>query len=206
MTCRYFTCRTQERRTIRRGRTAMMSSFVLWFGLWSVLAMAPHSEDRAEAAVTASTRYDLEVLPRLTGLLRIVGPGNSALLTHDGTDADQRFGQQQWAIRNNFHRGATVTFETRTAFRNTTAAGTIKRDARIQMGIARQEAGANWAVTTATDQTRYASGDEFAIVTATSTVRGDAVFDIFVTFVTSDFGTLRAGTYSTTVIGTITAN
>ncbi|MBC8115497.1 MAG: hypothetical protein H7062_14020 [Candidatus Saccharimonas sp.] len=147
----------------------------------------------------------MQVLPRLHGRLKIVGPP-ATTITHDGTNNDQPFGLQQWEIRDNAKRGATVTFETRTAFRNTAGPGTVKRDARLQMSIARQEAGGDWVVTQATDQTNYAVGDEFAIVSATSTDRGDATFNIFVTFVTSDFSTLRAGTYSTTVIGTVSAN
>lgn len=181
------------------------SSPFLWLCIGCVLVVSPQAVERAEGARTASTSYDLQVLPRLRGRLRIVGPADTTI-RHDGTDNDQPFGLQQWEIRDNARRGATVTFETRTAFRNTTVAGTIKRDARLQMSIARQEAGGTWVVTQATDQTNYAAGDEFAIVSATSTGRGDAAFNLFVTFVTTDFSTLRAGTYSTTVIGTVTAN
>ena len=127
-------------------------------------------------------------------------------MTHNGTNSDQAFGIQQWEIRDNARRGATVTFETRTAFRNTSGSSVMKRDARLQMSIARQEAGATWVVTQLTDQTNYGAGDEFAVVSATSTTVGDAPFNLNVTFLTSDFSTLRAGVYSTTVIGTVTAN
>jgi len=205
MSCRYHTCSTQD--TARRVRSPFAKLFPLlfWLGICSVVFVLPQSTGRTDAADTGTSRYDLVVLPRLTGRLRIVAPADTTL-THDGTDNDQPFGLQQWAVRANANRGATVTFETRTAFRNTTAAGTVKRDARIQMGIDSQDAGGDWAVTQATDQTNYLAGDEFAIVSARSTQRGDATFDIYVTFVTSDFSTLRAGIYSTTVIGTISAN
>ena len=203
---RYNTCWTEEGRAKRHGHSVTRSFSLLRFCIWSVLVFSPQAIERAEGARTASTRFDLQVLPALTGKLRIVGPPNTTI-THDGTNNDQPFGLQQWAIQDNDKKnGATVTFQTRTAFRNTTASGTVKRDARLSLSIARQNVGGKWVVTQATDQTNYAAGDELAIVSATSTDMGDATFNIFVTFVTSDFSTMRAGTYSTTVIGTVTKN
>jgi hypothetical protein len=161
--------------------------------------------EQSEGATRASSTYNLQVLPSIKGKRWIVGAPNTTI-RHDGTDNDQPFGLQQWEIHDNDNKGATVTFETFTAFRNTAGAGTAKRDARLQISIARQDVVGNWVVTQATDQTHYAVGDEYAIVSATSTDRGDATFNLFVTFVTSDFSTLRSGTYSTTVIGTITKN
>lgn len=161
-------------------------------------------EKPVQAATSSSSQFNLNVNPVLRGRLRIVGPA-STTITHDGTDSDQPFGLQQWDVRNNARNGATVTFSTSTAFRNTTVT-TVKRDARLRVGIARMDPGANWAISQLIDQTNYLAGDEYAAVSVTSTTRGDATFNLFVSFVTSDFGTLRAGTYTTTVVGTITAN
>ena len=141
----------------------------------------------------------------LRGRLRIIGPPVTTI-THDGTNNNQAFGLQQWEIHSNAKKGASVNFQTTNAFRNTFGGVTIKRDAKIQLDIDRQEVAANWVVTSAVSQTNYAVGNEVAVVSAISAAPGDATFNVRVTFIETDFSALRAGTYSTTVVGTITAN
>jgi hypothetical protein len=59
----------------------------------------------------------------------------------------------------------------------------------------------------AQDQTNYAAAVPYenASVQAESSKRGEATFDLQVTFLTSQFDTLAAGEYTLTVVATLTA-
>lgn len=145
--------------------------------------------------------YVVRVPPRVT----IAAPSGTASLTHDGTDGDQVFTAERWTVSQNSPAGAVVTFTTEYAFTSTVSAS-LKRDARLDLALDSAESVSGWTVSVATDQTAYESAAEVARVRAASTAPGDAAFDLTVTFLTGDVVTLASGDYSTTVVGTITAN
>lgn len=170
---------------------------VIWFvAVLSVLALTVSD---ASAQTTGTQTYTLTVDPVLT----ITAPA-AATLTHNATDANQVFTAQQWSVSQNNGTGANVTFSTNQAFTN----GTVKRNAKLDLAIASSEAGAAWALTTATDQTAYAATtpDEVATVAANATGPGNATFGLTVTFIDTDYSLLKSGSYSTTITGTIAAN
>ena len=144
---------------------------------------------------------ELRVAPIIGGKVRIQG-GPSIEITHDGTMNDQLFGVQQWDAICNTRRGATVNIDTQFAFKN----GPSRRDARLEISIARSDPGAGWVVTNALAETDYSNGNQSALVSAESSRPGDCTFDLKVTFITGSLTTLRAGRYFTLVQGTISAN
>ena len=137
--------------------------------------------------------------------LAITAPSASVSIAHDATNNDQVFAAQNWQVQCNDNQGGTVMFSTNQAFRNT-ADGTYQRDARLDLSIASAAAFAQWAVTVASDQTNYAAADGVATVQARSNRRGDATFDLTVTFLTVQYDTLAEGAYQLTVTGTLTGN
>ena len=155
---------------------------------------------RAEAQATDNQVFTVTVPTVLT----ITGPAN-VTVAHDQSDSNQAFAAQQWTASVNDVDGATVIFQTNQAFTHTVASS-YKRNAKLDLAIASSDAGANWSVSTATDQTNYAGADGVAAVQASSTAPGDAAFNLTVTFITTDFSSLAAGSYTTTVTATLTAN
>jgi hypothetical protein len=173
-------------------------------GLIACLGQA--SPVAAQAPASASQLFEVYVPPRLSGRVAIQGPVNVRIF-HDGTNNDQTFADQRWDVGCNNARGARVEFETRRAFRLTGGGAPVKRDARIELGIASSEAPAGWAVTVPVAQTNYAAGNaaERVSVRAESFAPGDATFNLRVHFITDDFTTLRQGDYHMQVVGTISA-
>jgi hypothetical protein len=155
---------------------------------------------RADAQATDNQVFTVTVPTVLT----ITGPANVSV-NHDASNNDQVFSAQQWTASVNDVDGATVIFQTNQAFTHSTATA-YKRDAKLDLAIASSDPTASWAVSTATDQTNYAGADGVAAVQASSTAPGDAAFDLTVTFITTDFSSLAAGDYTTTVTATLTAN
>jgi hypothetical protein len=137
-------------------------------------------------------------------VLTISGPSD-VTIAHDGTDSNNAFSAQQYSVSQNPISGSSVTFDVSAPFTHTTASS-FKRDCKLDLAIASSEAVALWAVSTASDQTDYGSSDNAAQVAAASQLPGDVVFNLTVTFITSDYSTLAAGSYSTTVTATLTSN
>ena len=135
----------------------------------------------------------------------ITPPSPGASLTHDESDNDQIFPNQQWQVRANSRFGATVVFSTNQAFTHTLD-NTFVRDARLDLAISSATGPANWTLAVASDQTDYVNGNGIATVQAQSDRPGQAVFDLTVTFVTTDWDTLASGDYATVVTGTLSAN
>ncbi len=77
---------------------------------------------------------------------------------------------------------------------------------KLDLALNTSDTGSGWNVTTASDQTNYGAADEVATVQAVSSAPGDATLNLTVTFITTDFSTLLAGNYTSTVTATITAN
>ena len=154
---------------------------------------------RANAQASDSQRF----VVRVPTVLSITAPSAEVAITHDGTDNDQIFPDQQWIVRGNADAGVTVVFSTDQAF---TQSGGDKRDAQLQLAVGGSQGPATWTVTAASDQTDYASGDEVATVAASSDDAGLAQLDITMIFKTVTFGTFESGDYSLTLTGTVTEN
>lgn len=178
-----------------------MNKQAVLFGV--TLLAAALAVSRANAQATDTEGFTVTV----DAVLTVTAPSASVSITHDQSDLNQAFGAQQWTVQQNATAGASISFSTDQAFTHTTAT-TFKRDAKLDLALASSDSGSGWAVSTATDQTDYgaATPDGVATVQAASTAPGDAAFDLTVTFVTSDFSTLAAGNYTTTVTGTLTSN
>jgi hypothetical protein len=151
----------------------------------------------------ASTTEDFTVT--VNPVLTITRPAASVTITHSQADANQVFAAQRWTVAQNSAAGASLTFSTNQAFTHTVES-TFKRNAKLDLVLFSSDTGSNWAVTTATDQTDYASLDGVATVAATADNPGDAALDLTVTFLETDFSALASGDYTTTVTGTITSN
>ncbi|XZE53279.1 hypothetical protein SH139x_005014 [Planctomycetaceae bacterium SH139] len=147
-----------------------------------------------------------------TQKFRVVVPANISIsppaeveITHDESESDQPFPQQQWLVKGNVLSGLSVSFATVTPFTHTTAPD-FKRDARLNLAVAASLGPANWTVDQATDQTDYQASNLDAVVLASSDGVGRATFDLGVEFITDGFGSFAAGNYETTIVGTVTAN
>lgn len=129
----------------------------------------------------------------------------NATLTHDETDNNQVFPSQSWVVKGNVLAGVNVVFATNQPFTHATD-NTFKRNAKLDLAAGAKLGPATWTVTKATDTTDYATNKLVASVTASSNGVGRSAFDLSVTFITDTFGTFAAGSYTTTVTGTVTAN
>ena len=136
---------------------------------------------------------------RVPGLLAINASNHFEQIIHDETDADQTFDWQFWQVVCNNSKGAVLTFETNQAFTHTTNPA-IKRDVAL---LLEKVDGKKWKITTATDQTDYAGGDEVAIVEADTKKAADGEFRLRVTFLEESFVNTLAGDYDMTITGTI---
>lgn len=135
----------------------------------------------AEAQVTDTQPFRV----RIPSMLTITAPAAEAFIIHDETDDNQVFPALQWNVKANARSGSTVSFSTDQAFTHTLD-GTYKADAKLDLAIGSAQAKANWAVTTASDQTDFEAAvpDEVATVQAASTRAGKASFDLTVSFIT----------------------
>ena len=154
----------------------------------------------AEAATSGSQKYSVTVPSNIS----ITAPADIAI-THDETEDNQAFAAQSWVVKGNTLAGVSVAFATGSSFVHTTD-NSFKRDATLGLSLASQQGPATWTVTQASDTTDYANSDEIASVTASSNGVGRGTFSLAVTFITDGFGSFAAGTYETTVTGTVTAN
>ena len=139
------------------------------------------------------------------GNVQIIAPAD-ALIVHDQTDNDQVFPVQQWDVRGNVLTGVTATFQVAQPFIHSIDP-TLMRDAELDVAIGSTIGPAVWSVGgTGNDVTDYINGDNDASVSVNSTFVGHALIDLTVTFRTVAFAQVMAGSYDTTVIGTVTEN
>ena len=132
--------------------------------------------------------------------------------THPLTATNLNFFNSNWFVNANNGAGANATF-TAGPFVNLSDSS-FRRDVHLRLraldnnSIISQIFGIQWPwqYETRNDRTRYASGDNTARVSLNSTFAGSAQVSIRVRFITGDVDSLAAGTYQTTVVGTITAN
>lgn len=171
--------------------------FALALGACFSFSQVAHAQLQTD---TDSQRF-IVVVP---GNVQIIAPAD-ILIIHDGTDNDQVFPTQQWEVRGNVFTGVTTTFEVMQPFIHSIDP-TLLRDAQLDIAIASTLGPAVWNVDTATDATDYLSGDNDAVVQISSGFVGWAFADLTVTFRTVLFSQLMAGSYETTVVGTVTEN
>jgi hypothetical protein len=166
----------------------------------AVLAVAVKSGSAQQTASDAQ-RYRVRVPFRLI----VISGAPDISIVHDQTDNDQVFPPQPWFVRGTWPFGVTVTLATSQAFTHT-AAPTFKRDARLDLEIVDTQGFATWTLDVPSDRTNYATGDEQAVVQASSNFLGRAELALTVTFLTVQYADLAAGNYELTVVGTATAN
>ena len=153
------------------------------------------------AESTARQAFFVHVPPRLS--IKAPPAGAQAELPPDQTQV--QFSPQAWDIAANSPTGATVQFATEQSFHQLVD-DSIRRDARLHVSIVSQSHTAAWTVTQAEAVTAYQSGQEAAIVQVRSAKPGSAVLGLTVTFLQGDALSTPGGDYTTTVVGTITAN
>ena len=126
--------------------------------------------------------------------------------THPMTAGNVQFFDSRWFVNVNSPAGASVTFEA-DPFTNS-AHTTYQRDVQLRLRRLRNIRGAAWGFDDRVDRTRIASGNNRAVVTMSTDSAGAANVSIRVRFITGadPQGTLAAGNYLTTVVGTIAAN
>ena len=169
--------------------------------VWLLLLVVLIPGDAAHSS-SDSQQFRVQMPVRLT----IVAPPFNQIQGYPGSgSANVVFAPQTWRAKSNAYLGANVILETATAFRHVTTP-TSKRNARLDLSVVGSTGPATWVVNTATATTNYAAGNENARVRLSSNGAGGATFRLLVTFVTGAPGTLQEGDYTTTVVGTITAN
>lgn len=168
-----------------------------------VLAALVGGPRTALGQLTASDQQRFRV--RAPFRLIVISGAPDVSIVHDQTDNDQVFPPQPWFVRGTWPFGVTVTLATSQAFTHTTAP-TYKRDARLDVQIVDTQGFAQWSVDVPTGRTRYALGDEQAVVQVSSNFLGRAELALTVTFLTVQFADVAAGNYELTVVGTATAN
>lgn len=136
--------------------------------------------------------------------LSIISP-DDVTLTHDETNANQRFPSQLWTVVGNNMTGVSVSFSALKPFTHTNDPR-YKCDARLGLAINSSNGPGAWTMTQVNDVTDHANGDNTATVSAVSNGTSHARFDLGVNFITGTYGSFPSGVYETTVVGTITAN
>ena len=154
----------------------------------------------AWSQTTGSEIFEVTVASSMS----IVAPPAAAII-HDSSDNDQVFPVQNWLAHTTGLTGANVTLEAQGPFTNAVDSN-FQRDVKLELAISSSDSTANWTVTSSTAQTNYASGQSTAAVTAQSSGPGLGQLGLTVTFVETDYSSLAAGAYLTTVVGTIASN
>ncbi|MEM6364520.1 MAG: hypothetical protein AAF539_07795 [Planctomycetota bacterium] len=168
------------------------------FAVALLLVAGLHST--ASAQVTDSQTFTVNVPTNIS----ISAPVDLAL-THDETDANQSFPIQTWSVIGNTVGGVTVSLAVDQPFTHTVDP-TYKRDVQLGLALNSTSGPGTWTISQASDITDYGANDLAATVGAASNGTGSATFDLSVSFITDTYGSFAAGTYETTVVGTVTAN
>lgn len=162
------------------------------------------SASTAMAATTGSQKFKVTVPSSIS----IIAPENVSL-THSETENNPNFGDQSWTVKGNTLAGVNVSLVAGSPFQHTTDTGS-KRNASLGLtfGTLTGPTATVWTLTSGSDATDYAAATpkNTATVQATSNGVGTAELKLSVTFVTDGFGTFAAGTYETTVTGTVASN
>lgn len=126
--------------------------------------------------------------------------------THTLAPGNVDFLESRWTLTSNVPAGASVTFAA-TPFQNDTDSN-VRRDVQLRLQNLVADAGSNWTYNDRTDRSLYLRGDLNASVSLSSGNAGSATVRVRVRFITegNPAARLRAGTYATTLVGTISAN
>jgi len=170
------------------------------FSFFSGLVLVGSLSNDASAQTSGSQGFTV-VVPRS---LTITAPSASTSLDHNLTATPQAFPAQMWAVRGNLRTGVVVNFTTMTPFVHTEDSN-FKRNAKLDLAVGSSQGPATWSVDKASDTTAFATGDNDAQVSVSSSGVGRADLNLTVSFLTDDLGTLAEGNYATTVVGTIAA-
>jgi hypothetical protein len=171
-----------------------MKNYLRLVAVVAVLALAPSS---VHAQTTASQLYSIVVPSSIS----ISAPTETVNLVHDQSDNPQAFPTQTWAVRGNAKNGMTVSFASQ-SFANTLEP-TFKRNAKLDLTVKSFNGTGVWNVSVPSSTS---TSNTPATVTATSNGVGRASLDLVVSFLTEDFSSFVAGSYTTTVVGTVAAN
>lgn len=126
--------------------------------------------------------------------------------THPGVAGNLDFFDSEWYLESNTPAGASVTFSAGPFVNQDNSA--YMRDAQMRLRRLRNQGAATWAFDDQASRTRYANGNMDAVVRMSCTSAGRALVGMRVRFFTetNPAATLPAGSYVTTVVGTISAN
>ncbi len=162
------------------------------------------SASTAMAATTGSQKFTVTVPSNIS----IVAPPTNVSLTHKETDSNEVFEDQTWTVKGNTLAGVNVTFVAVSPFQHTDTSTTFKRNALLGLAPGTLTGPATWTIVKGSDATDYANATpkNTATVKASSNGVGTAELKLSVTFITDGFGTFAAGTYETTVTGTVASN
>ena len=149
----------------------------------------------------------VEFCVTVPSLLHIVPPAGPISITHDGVSSDQPFSPSTYGIVCNQLDGGTVVFQTASAFINSSNLTTL-RDASLSLSLVSADAGTDWAIDVASDQTDVGATipDLTAEVQASSTAAGDAQMELTVEMNGGATSALPPGVYCITVVATVSAN
>jgi hypothetical protein len=136
--------------------------------------------------------------------ISITGP-SSIHLTHNESNSPLEFPAQTWTVRGNAILGVHVNFATTNAFENTLDPN-HKRDAKLELKLGTTNGPGVWSIGTSAASTDYKSGQLIAEVNASSNSVGRADLDVIVSFLTDNYALIASGNYTTTIVGTISAN
>jgi hypothetical protein len=168
------------------------------FSFFGGLVLVGSLASAASAQTTGSQAFNV-VVPRS---LTITAPSASTSIDHNLTADPQSFPAQVWAVRGNLRTGVVVNFTTSAPFVHT-ADPNFKRNAKLDLAVGSSQG--VWTVDKPSDTTAFATGDNDAQVSVSSTGVGRAELNLTVSFLTDDLATLAEGNYATTVVGTIAA-
>lgn len=177
-------------------RINMKSSIQLMAGV----ALTALISSNATAQITDSQKFTVNVPTNIS----ITAPVDQAI-THDETDSNQSFPLQTWSVVGNTVAGVTVSLAVDQPFTHT-ADPSYRRDVQMGFAIKNTSGPGTWTLTQSSDTTDYDANDLVATVGASSNGTGSATFDLAISFITGTYGSFAAGTYETTVVGTVTAN
>lgn len=134
-----------------------------------------------------------------------IGVPPAESLVHNRGNAPQVFPEVVWQLYTGIDSGGYTAQWTCEPFIHASKS-TLKADAKLAIRVIGSDGFADWRATVPSDQTAYASGDQTAAVAAQSVAVGDGQVGLTVTFLNDNYSTLAAGSYTVTVVGTITAN
>ena len=146
---------------------------------------------------TTATQSNTVTVP---SVLTVTAPA-AGTLTHDGNDTNQALAPADWTVASNGASGAAISFEVIAPF---VGPMDYKRDVKLDLTVSTSDTGSGWETSVATAQTNGTTSS--ATVTAASTAAGNASLTLGVTMLNSDYSTMAAGSYTTTVTATLSAN